>query len=173
VLHSNKNNIFGGNLGEVLNIKLGFESFTTALHNKNVSLSGVVNRVKVVTPELINATFCCERCGEIVSLSQGGGKCKLLPPEFCINKNCTSKKPRFKFLEDKSTFQDYQEVWIKPIDKPMIKLGRGQKIILKKELVGVKEGQNVQVVGKLGFELKGRTTFADPVVMASKITQLD
>jgi DNA replicative helicase MCM subunit Mcm2 (Cdc46/Mcm family) len=108
----------------------------------------------------------------LTTLTQGGGKCKLLRPEKCSNKSCISTRPKFQLLQDKSDYQDYQEIWLQPNEQPLIKMGRGQKIILKNELVGAKEGQSVKISGKVGFELIGRTTFARPVVFATKIKKL-
>jgi len=63
-------------------------------------------------------------------------------------------------------------VWLKPTVEPKIRIGRGQKVILKDNLVGLKEGQTVLVTGKLSFELIGRTTFARPVVIATQIKKI-
>jgi DNA replication licensing factor MCM6 len=158
---------------EVQNFRLGFDTFSAEDHNKKVEVKGKINTANIITPELSIATFKCDNCGKIYSLSQGGGKCKLLRPETCINKKCKNKKPNFTFIQGKSKFEDYQEAWLKPLEDPKIRIGRGQKIILKNDLVGVKEGEIVRVTGKLGFELKGRTTFARPIVIATKIKYLD
>lgn len=151
---------------------MGHDSFTTTHHNKSVQLKGEIKTAKPVTPELLLATFKCNRCGEIINVKQGGGRTKLLKPESCTNETCEPKKPKFTFLQDKSRFSNYQEIWLIPKEETKLRLGRGQKIILKQDLVGVQEGQNVQVTGKLGFELKGRTNFAIPVVIASKVKRL-
>ena len=82
-------------------------------------------------------------------------------------------KNKFKFIQKTSTFVDYQEIWLKPTEPPKIKLGRGQKVILKEGLVGGKQGENIRITGTLGFELKGRTNFAEPVVVASEIKRLE
>jgi DNA replicative helicase MCM subunit Mcm2 (Cdc46/Mcm family) len=156
-----------------LRFKLGQDMFTTMHHNKTVTLEGIIKQAKPVTPELITATFECETCGKKIKVEQGGGKCKLLPPEECNNKSCQNENQKFKFIQKTSTFTDYQEIWLKPIEPPKIKLGRGQKVILKKKLVGGKEGENIRITGTLGFELKGRTNFAEPVVIASQIKRLD
>ena len=153
--------------------KLGQDMFTTMHHNKIVTIEGIIKQAKPVTPELIIATFRCEACGKKIELQQGGGKCKLLPPEKCISKSCNNDNQNFEFIQKTSKFIDYQEVWLMPKKPPKIRLGRGQKVILKKELVGGKEGENIRITGKLGFELKGRTNFAEPVVIASKIKRLD
>ncbi len=152
---------------------LGFDTFTTYHHNKNVMVTGMIGKAKPVTPELQSAMFRCEMCGKLINVPQGGGKCSLLRPECCTNKNCKSTKPSFTFMQERSKFSNYQEVWLKPMDEPRLRLGQGQKIILKKDLVGVKEGESVLVKGKLGFELIGKTNLAIPIVLASEIQQLD
>ena len=159
---------------EVLNFILGDDHFTVAHHNKEITIKGNIGIAKQVTPELVTAVFKCNRCGEIIQVAQGGGKCKLLLPEDCSNPDCNLKRPRFTFLQDRSTFTSYQEIWLKPIDNvsPKFKLGPGQKVVLKEGLVGAKEGENILVTGKLGFELKGRTNFAIPIVIATKIKRL-
>ena len=155
-----------------LEFKLGEDMFTIMYHNKMVTLEGVIGLAKPVTPELLTATFKCESCGKLIKVTQGGGKCKLLLPETCTNDNCAEKEPKFEFIQQNSKFSNYQEIWIKPFEKPRIKIGQGQKVVLKEDLVGGKEGENIQVTGRLGFELKGRTNFAIPVVIATKIKRL-
>jgi DNA replicative helicase MCM subunit Mcm2 (Cdc46/Mcm family) len=157
----------------VLDFKLGQQNFTTEHHNKIVSLTGEIGFAKQVTPELITAKFKCEHCGELIDVPQGGGRCKLLKPENCSNKRCETKPNKFTFIPKNSVFTNYQEIWLKPFKTPMYKLGKGQKIILRKGLVDAKEGEKISVTGKLSFELKGRTTFAIPVVLATKIKRLD
>lgn len=163
-----------------INIKLGSDTFTTQHHNKNVEFKGIIGMANPVTPELVSAVFKCDHCGEIIDVIQGGGKTKLLKPEECTNEACKQhkklKRMRFTFLQDKSTFSDYQEIWLHPSpleEVSKLRLGKGQKIILKQDLVGALEGESIKVTGKLGFELKGRTNFAIPVVIATEVTKLD
>ena len=160
-------------MDKTVNFELGQEVFTTISHNKVFTFEGTINIANQVTPELVNATFKCEHCGRTFNITQGGGRCKLLPPEECSNKACENKPNKFKFIQKDSKFSNYQEIWLRPFETPRIKLGKGQKIILKDNLVGVKEGENIRITGKLGFELKGRTTFALPVILAKKIKRLD
>jgi DNA replicative helicase MCM subunit Mcm2 (Cdc46/Mcm family) len=136
-------------------------------------VEGIIGMAKPVTPELLLASFKCSHCGTITEVTQGGGKCKLLKPEECGNENCNSKGNKFEFIQKNSKFSDYQEIWLKPFDKPRIKIGSGQKIILKKDLVGGKEGESIRITGRLSFELKGRTNFAIPVVLATKVKRLN
>jgi len=161
-------------LDKIQKFKIGLDTFTTFYHNKSVSVSGVIRTAKPVTPELISAVFKCEYCGATIDIPQGGGKTKLLKPEACTNVSCEKKHEelRFKFLQEKSKFSDYQEVWLKPEYKTKLKLGKGQKVILKQTLVGAQEGENVKITGKLSFELKNRTNFAIPVVIASEVKRL-
>ena len=160
-------------MANILNFKLGQDTFTTEHHNKDVKLAGLVDCAKPVTPELVLATFRCEYCGKLINVKQGGGRTKLLKPESCTNEACEQNRQRFTFLQSKSIFSNYQEIWLKPVEETKLRLGKGQKIILKQDLVGAAEGENVQVIGKLGFELKGRTNFAIPVVIATKVKRLD
>ncbi len=157
---------------DIQNFRLGFDTFSAQDHNKRVEVKGKINIANMITPELLVATFKCDHCGKVQRLPQGGGKCKLLPPESCKTPVCKSKKPSFTFISENSKFEDYQEAWLKPLEEPQIRIGRGQKIILKSELVGVKEGEIVRVTGKLGFELKGRTTFARPIIIVTKLKHL-
>jgi len=161
-------------LKDVLDFDLGQDLFTTAHHNKMVSVAGKIGSANPVTPELLIAQFKCNHCGTIIEQSQGGGKCKLLYPEACPNAKCRSIELglKFTFLQEKSEFSNYQEIWLRPEDKPKINLGKGQKIILKQKLVGAKEGEKIQITGKLGFELKGKTNFAIPIVIALKVKRL-
>ena len=159
-------------MGDILNFKLGIDSFRTAHHNQNVELNGIIKTANNVTPELVSATFKCLNCGTIITQPQGGGRCKLLRPEKCTNINCNLKRPKFEFLQNESVFRDYQTIWLKPLVEPKLHIGRGQKVILKNDLVGAQEGETVTVRGRLGFELKGRTNFAIPVVFALDITTL-
>ena len=158
---------------EVQSYRLGFETFSAQDHNKKVEVKGKINTANIITPELSIATFKCDHCGKMYSQPQGGGKCKLLPPEICKTSTCKNKRPSFTFIQAKSKFEDYQEAWLKPLEDPKIRIGRGQKIILKNDLVGVKEGETVRVTGKLGFELKGKTTLARPIIFVTKMKRLD
>jgi DNA replicative helicase MCM subunit Mcm2 (Cdc46/Mcm family) len=167
---------YGDILRNTINFKLGIDNFTTQHHNKEVSLTGIVGLANPVTPELITAVFKCEHCGEIIDVMQGGGKTKLLKPEECTNQVCEKKQKRFTFLQDKSIYSDYQEVWMLPLPLPeniKLRLGKGQKIILKEDLAGALEGEKIKITGTLGFELKGRTNFAIPVVFASDLRRID
>ena len=161
-----------------MEFKLGQDAFTTSDHNKNVTLEGMVKIAKTVTPELVSATFKCDHCTSTVQIPQGGGNCRLLLPEKCSNDDCItnnekmSKKPKFTFLQEKSTFLDYQEIWLTPLNEAKLNLGKGQKVILKNKLVGSKQGENIRITGRLGFELKGKTNFAIPVIIASKIKKI-
>ena len=159
-------------MADTIDFKLGIETFKTEHHNKDVKLNGIIRSAEPIKPELLEAAFKCAYCGEVVTLAQGGGKCKLLRPEVCSNSKCISNKPKFILLQDKSEFRDYQEIWLKPDVEPKLRLGRGQKVILRDSLTGVTEGETLHVIGKLSFELIGRTTFARPVVIAKKIKKL-
>jgi DNA replicative helicase MCM subunit Mcm2 (Cdc46/Mcm family) len=165
--------MIGDILKEVLDFKLGQEFFTTLYHNKLISCEGIIETANPVTPELVTASFECEYCGRVYKVPQGGGKCKLLRPEACTTKKCEGLRPKFKFITTKSEFTDYQEVWLKPLEQACFRLGKGQKVVLQNNLAGVKEGETIQLVGRVGFELKGRTNFARPILTATKITRLD
>ncbi|HOP09654.1 MAG TPA: minichromosome maintenance protein MCM, partial [Candidatus Methanofastidiosa archaeon] len=73
--------------------------------HKLVQITAIVGRASEVKPELTEAVFECERCGEIIFIRQDSNDFK--KPIACINPTCGKTGP-FKLLEDQSTFIDWQ-----------------------------------------------------------------
>jgi len=73
--------------------------------HKLIQINAIVGRTSEVKPELTEAVFECERCGEIIFIKQDSNDFK--KPTACINPTCGKTGP-FKLLEDQSTFVDWQ-----------------------------------------------------------------
>jgi len=73
--------------------------------HKLIQINAIVGRTSEVKPELTEAVFECERCGEIIFVKQDSNDFK--KPTACINPTCGKTGP-FKLLEDQSTFVDWQ-----------------------------------------------------------------
>ncbi|MHC1609976.1 MAG: minichromosome maintenance protein MCM [Candidatus Methanofastidiosia archaeon] len=75
--------------------------------HKLLEINAIVGRASEVKPEIVEAVFECERCGEIIFISQGSNIFK--KPTACTNPACGKSGP-FKLLEDQSKFMDWQSI---------------------------------------------------------------
>jgi len=76
-------------------------------------VEGVVTRVTDVKPELSEAIYKCERCGETIGVIQTGNRIKT--PALCENRSCASRGP-FTLVGEESKFTDWQSARIQ--EKP-------------------------------------------------------
>ena len=72
--------------------------------HKLIQIIAIIGRTSEVKPEITEAVFECERCGEIIFIKQDNVFKK---PTACINPTCGKTGP-FKLLEDQSRFVDWQ-----------------------------------------------------------------
>ncbi len=124
-------------------------------------IEGVVTRVTDVKPELSEAIYRCERCGETISVIQSDAKIKT--PALCENRSCASRGP-FTLIGEQSKFIDWQGVRIQ--EKPENLRGGRMPVyintILREDLVErIQPGNRATLTGTLKATqplLKGRTT---------------
>ncbi|MBN1785490.1 MAG: minichromosome maintenance protein MCM [Candidatus Methanofastidiosa archaeon] len=83
----------------------GIRSIRAQDIHKLIQVNAIVGRTSEVKPEIIEAVFECERCGEIIFMKQGANDFK--KPTACINPTCGKAGP-FKLLEEQSKFIDWQ-----------------------------------------------------------------
>jgi replicative DNA helicase Mcm len=117
--------------------------------HKLVQINAIVGRTSEVKPEIVEAVFECERCGEIIFVSQGTTNFK--KPTACPNPACGKTGP-FKLLEDQSRFVDWQ--LIKVQERPeTLRGGRMPQhlnCLLREDIVDVAQaGSRVVLTGIL------------------------
>jgi replicative DNA helicase Mcm len=115
---------------------------------KLVLVEGIIVRATPVQPQVMRAAFKCKRCGESAYLDQTGPFLKA--PMKCEVPHCQSKGP-FDFLQEESTFVDYQRIRIqeRPEDLPPGQLPRVLNVkLVSRELVDKgRPGDHVAVTG--------------------------
>ncbi len=112
-----------------------------------ISTEGVVTRVTDVKPEISEAIYRCERCGETIGVIQSGNK--LRTPAVCENRSCASRGP-FTLIGEQSKFIDWQGMRIQ--EKPETLRGGRMPVyintILRNDLVeAVQPGNRVTLTG--------------------------
>ncbi|RZN50553.1 minichromosome maintenance protein MCM [archaeon] len=143
----------------------GIRQIRTEDMHKLIQIIAIVGRASEVKPEIIEAVFECERCGEIIFIRQDSTNFK--KPPACPNPACGKSGP-FKLLEDQSRFIDWQ--LIKVQERPeTLKGGRMPQHInclLRDDIVDMAQaGSRVTVTGILKtvqdsqFKVK-KTTFS-------------
>jgi replicative DNA helicase Mcm len=113
-----------------------------------VMVEGIIVRATPVQPQVMRAAFKCKRC-ETPSYSEQSGPF-LRAPIRCTNPTCQSKGP-FDFLQEESTFVDYQQVRIqeRPEDLPPGQLPRTLNVkLISRDLVDkARPGDHVAITG--------------------------
>ncbi len=125
-----------------------------------IMVEGVATRVTDVKPELSEAIYRCERCGETIGVMQSGDKIK--SPALCENRSCASRGP-FTLIGEQSKFMDWQGMRIQ--EKPESLRGGRMPVyintVLRDDLVEiVQPGNRITIVGILKANqptTKGRT----------------
>ncbi|MCW3981516.1 MAG: minichromosome maintenance protein MCM, partial [Candidatus Bathyarchaeota archaeon] len=115
---------------------------------KLVLVRGIIVRATPVQPQVMRAAFKCKRCGESAYLDQTGPFLKA--PLKCEIPHCQSKGP-FDFLQEESTFVDYQQIRIqeRPEDLPPGQLPRVLNVkLVSRDLVDKgRPGDHIAVTG--------------------------
>ncbi len=115
---------------------------------KLVMVEGIIVRATPVQPQVMRAAFKCKRCGETAYLDQTGPFLKA--PLKCEVPHCLSKGP-FQFVQDGSTFIDYQQIRIqeRPEDLPPGQLPRALSVkLISRDLVDkARPGDHVAITG--------------------------
>lgn len=115
---------------------------------KLVMVEGIIVRSSPVNPMVMRAAFKCKRCENIQIIEQAGPFLKA--PFACADPACKSKGP-FDFLQEESTFIDFQRIRIqeRPEDLPPGQLPRWLNIELAgRDLVDqARPGDHIAVVG--------------------------
>lgn len=117
--------------------------------NQLIMVSGILTRASEVKPELIEAVFVCQRCGEVMILKQT--ETKINQPAECFNPSCRRKGP-FKLIVEESKFIDWQKIRIqeKPEELPPGQLPRSLDSILVDDIVDIaRPGDRITLTGIL------------------------
>ncbi|XP_023003527.1 DNA replication licensing factor MCM6 isoform X1 [Cucurbita maxima] len=107
---------------------------TTAEIGKLVSVTGVVTRTSEVRPELLQGTFKCLECGNVIKNVEQ--QFKYTEPTICMNPTC-SNRTKWALLRQESKFADWQRVRMQETSKeiPAGSLPRSLDVILRHEMV--------------------------------------
>ena len=115
---------------------------------KLLMVEGIIVRATPVQPQVMLGAFKCKRCETIAYLEQAGPFLKA--PIRCGNPTCQSKGP-FEFLQEGSTFIDYQQIRIqeRPEDLPPGQLPRTLNVkLVSRDLVDkARPGDHVAITG--------------------------
>ena len=115
---------------------------------KLLMVEGIIVRATPVQPQVMQGAFKCKRCETIAYLEQAGPFLKA--PIRCGNPTCQSKGP-FEFLQEGSTFIDYQQIRIqeRPEDLPPGQLPRTLNVkLVSRDLVDkARPGDHVAITG--------------------------
>ncbi|RLN30454.1 minichromosome maintenance protein [Panicum miliaceum] len=129
----------------------------TAEIGKLTSVMGVVTRTSEVRPELLQGTFKCLYCGNVVKNVEQ--QFKYTEPIICVNATCQNRS-KWALLRQESKFTDWQRVRMQETSKeiPAGSLPRSLDVILRHEIVEkARAGDTVVFTG---------TVVAVPDVMA-------
>ncbi|XP_075502874.1 DNA replication licensing factor MCM6-like [Primulina tabacum] len=107
---------------------------TTAEIGKLVSVSGVVTRTSEVRPELLQGTFKCLDCGNVVKNVEQ--QFKYTEPIICMNATCHNRS-KWALLRQESKFADWQRVRMQETSQeiPAGSLPRSLDVILRHDIV--------------------------------------
>lgn len=117
--------------------------------NQLIMVSGILTRASEVKPQLTEAVFVCQRCGEVIILKQTDRK--INQPSECFNPSCRRKGP-FKLIIEESKFIDWQKIRIqeKPEELPPGQLPRSLDAILIDDIVDIaRPGDRITLTGIL------------------------
>jgi len=114
-----------------------------------IFVKGIIIRASVVRPQVINASFECPICGNVMQITQSSSK--LDPPRDCTNPTCKNTK-NFKVLTHDSEFIDHQLITIQeaPEDLQSGAIPQTMQAILLHDLVdSVRPGERIKIMGIL------------------------
>ncbi|PIA37588.1 hypothetical protein AQUCO_03000272v1 [Aquilegia coerulea] len=107
---------------------------TTEDIGKLVSVSGVVTRTSEVRPELLQGTFKCLECGNVIKNVEQ--QFKYTEPIICVNATCMNRT-KWVLNRQESKFADWQRVRMQETSKeiPPGSLPRSLDVVLRHEIV--------------------------------------
>lgn len=117
--------------------------------NKLVQIEGVVRRISEVKPEIVEAVFECQRCGQLLIVEQDSHIFQ--KPTMCTNPACGRQGP-FKLIENQSKFVDWQSVKVQERPERLRggKMPRSVDCIIRDDIVDrAQAGNRVNIVGIL------------------------
>ncbi|MBU7030995.1 MAG: AAA family ATPase [Theionarchaea archaeon] len=117
--------------------------------NRLVQIEGIVRRISEVKPEIVEAVFECQRCGQIQIVEQDSHIFK--KPSVCTNPACGRQGP-FRLMEDQSKFVDWQSMRIQERPERLRggKMPRSVDCIIRDDIVDKPQaGNRVTITGML------------------------
>jgi replicative DNA helicase Mcm len=117
--------------------------------NRLIQIEGIVRRISEVKPEIVEAVFECQRCGQIQIVEQDSHIFK--KPTVCTNPACGRQGP-FRLMEDQSKFVDWQSVRIQERPEKLRggKMPRSVDCIIRDDIVDkAQAGNRVTITGVL------------------------
>ncbi|KAA8537155.1 hypothetical protein F0562_029619 [Nyssa sinensis] len=115
-------------------LKNALRELSTAEIGKLVAVTGVVTRTSEVRPELLQGTFKCLDCGNVIKNVEQ--QFKYTEPIICMNATCNNKT-KWALLRQESKFADWQRVRMQETSQeiPAGSLPRSLDIILRHDIV--------------------------------------
>lgn len=117
--------------------------------NKLTQIEGIVRRISEVKPEIVEAVFECQRCGQLQIVEQDSHIFK--KPTVCSNPACGRQGP-FRLIEDQSKFVDWQSVRIQERPEKLRggRMPRSVDCIIRDDIVDrAQAGNRVNITGIL------------------------
>jgi replicative DNA helicase Mcm len=117
--------------------------------NRLVQIEGIVRRISEVKPEIVEAVFECQRCGQLQIVEQDSHIFK--KPAACTNPACGRQGP-FRLIEDQSKFVDWQSVKIQERPERLRggRMPRSVDCIIRDDIVDrAQAGNRVNITGVL------------------------
>ena len=117
--------------------------------NQLVQIEGIVRRISEVKPEIVEAVFECQRCGQLLIVEQDSHIFK--KPTVCTNPACGRQGP-FRLIEDQSKFVDWQSVKIQERPERLRggRMPRSVDCIIRDDIVDrAQAGNRVNITGIL------------------------
>lgn len=117
--------------------------------NNLVQIEGLVRRISEVKPEIVEAVFECQRCGQFLIVEQDSHIFK--KPTVCVNPACGRQGP-FRLMEEQSKFVDWQSVRVQERPERLRggKMPRSVDCIIRDDIVDrAQAGNRVNITGVL------------------------
>ncbi|KAK1443932.1 mini-chromosome maintenance protein [Babesia gibsoni] len=135
-----------------------------------MAIRGQVTRISDVRPELINGTFRCKACGNVIT----GVKqhFKYTAPVKCTSSNCLNMKD-WELVMDRSMFCDWQKIRIQEMvqESDVSAMPRSIDVILRHRMVDrLNAGDRVEISGSL-IVLPDVPTLLKPGEMPKKVNK--
>ena len=121
--------------------KIAIRDIRASHVSKFAVIDGIVTRITEVKPEIKEAVFECQRCGNVIIMTQVDSNFK--KPILCDNPACRKQGP-FELIKEDSKFEDWQLIRLQERPEQLRggRMPRHIEIILRDDLVDVVQPGN-------------------------------